>query len=152
MPLEIAVPLAAFLVFFLGRLAFRPGRREEGPEPEEAAARRFIEARIDEHIEFLAGKYLETRTPVADPDGSGEGRDPRERQDVQVDDDISRRFASEIEAFIADVVLEDEALSAMDDVEMKSAIREVVVLNRQYVYDQVLARIRRHIARSDDAG
>ena len=151
MPLEIAVPLAAFLVFFLGRLAFGPGRREQAPEPE-AAAKRFIEARIDEHIELLAGKYLETRPPVADPDGSGEGPDPRERQDAQVEDDISRRFASDIEAFIADVVLEDEALSAMDDVELKSAIREVVVLNRQYVYDQVLARIRRHIARLDDSG
>jgi hypothetical protein len=152
MPLEIAVPLAAFLVFFLGCIAFGRGRREPAPEPEEAAAKRFIEARIDEHVELLAEKYLETRPSVAEPDGSGEDRDPRERQDAEVDDDVSRRFASEIEAFIADVVLEDEALSALDDVELKSAIREVVVLDRQYVYDQVLARIRGHIGRLDDRG
>ncbi len=151
MPLEIAIPLAAFLVFFLGRIVFGRGRREQAPEPE-AAAKRFIETRIDEHVELLAGKYLETRSPVADPDGSGEGRDPRDRPDARVEDDISRRFASEIEAFIADVVLEEEGLSAIDDGELKSAIREVVVLNRQYVYEQVLARIRRHIARLDDSG
>jgi hypothetical protein len=150
MPLEITVPLATFVVFFLGRLAFGRGRHEHELEPD-AAAKRFIEARIDEHVEFLAMKYLQTRPPAGDPETSAGCPDPREQQDAPVEgDDISRWFASEIEAFIARVVLEDERLSAIDDVEIKSAIREVVVLNRQYVYEQVLARVRRHIGRLDD--
>lgn len=123
MPLEVVVPIVAFAVFFLGRLALGP-RREREPDPE-AAARGFIDARIDQHLERLARAYAQPGARSAD-------------------DEVAPGFAAEIESFIGNVVLWD-ALAAVDDDDVSAAVRELVVLDRRYVYDRILTRVRDHL-------
>lgn len=126
MPPEIVVvPAAAFAVFFLGRLALGPALRDHEPDPE-AAARRFIETRIDAHIGRLTRAYSQPGARSTDHD------------------DLTPGFAGEIESFIGNVVLWD-ALSDVDDDGVSTAVRELVVLDRQYVYDQILTRVRDHL-------
>lgn len=131
MPPEIMVALATFVtVFLVARLAMGSGRDGRDFDPE-AEARRFIERRIDEHLDELARRYLETGSePEADP---------------------SPRFGEEIETFIADVVLRDAPV-AVDDEDVLAAVRELVVLERAYVYDQVLARVLSHLPRVEPTG
>ena len=128
MPPEIVVvPAAAFAVFFLGRLVLGPARGDDEPDPE-GVARRFIDSRIDQHIERLTRAYAQPRAKGAHDDG----------------------FAGEIESFIGNVVLLD-ALTAIVDDDVSTAVRELVVLDRQYVYDQILTRVRDHLGAHAEA-
>lgn len=129
MPPEVVVPVAAFALFFLGGLAFRRAQADD-LDPE-AEARRFIDRSIDANVERLARAYLQPGAPGTD-------------------DDLPPGFASEIESFIGNVLLWD-ALSAIDDEDVSAAVREIVVLDRQYVYDGITARVRRHVAQAEGA-
>ncbi len=131
MPPEIVVALGTFVaVLLLARLARGRGRDSRGFDPE-AEAKRFIDARIEAHLDELAQKYLATGSrPEADP---------------------SPRFADEIETFIADVVLRD-APAAVDDLDVLEAVRELVVLERAYLYDRILARVLSHLPRAEQTG
>lgn len=124
MPPEIAVvvPIAAFVVGCLLRFAL--GGRSAGPAGPQEAARRFIDARIDEHIELLAAQHRR-----ASPGGIAEL------------DDVPPRFANDIQAFIAEVLLRD-VVAATGDEEVAGAVRELVVLERGYIYGRIMGRIR----------
>ena len=115
---EIVVPLAAFVVGYLLRLAV--GRRPVGPKE---AARRFIDARIDEHIDVLAAQHRRA--------GAG---------GIDDGDDIPPRFANDIQSFIAEVLLHDVVVATGDD-EVAGAVRELVVLERGYIYGRIMARL-----------
>jgi hypothetical protein len=121
MPLEIVVALAAFVAAcLLRRVAGRRTAAVVGPKEE---ARRFIDARIDEHIDSLAAKHLQ-----ASPGGVGDL------------DDIPPRFANDIQAFIAGALLRDVVVATGDE-DVADAVRELVVLERGYIYGRIIERI-----------
>jgi len=116
------VPLAAFAVFVLARLTLGPGAREREPDPQ-AAARSFVEDRIDRHIERLTRAWLQPGAHSAEDAGTAPA------------------FASEIESFIGNVVLWD-ALSTLKDDALSAAVRELVVLDRPWIDARILARVK----------
>jgi hypothetical protein len=96
-----------------------------GPDPEVAEARQLIGAKIDEYAEDLALRYLEARA-----------------QNVS-EDRASGQFARDIEAFIGTALLRDiEA----EHPGLGPAVREVVTLEREHVYQLVLSRIAAHVS------
>jgi hypothetical protein len=122
---EAAVALATFVIVLL---ALRGWTREE-PEvdldhEDTKAARRFIEAQVEEHIEALAGRYLEAG-------GLESGGD-----------EVPGAFAQDIEHFIATYVTRERA----DTLGLGGAVRCVVTLERERIYALVLARIQGHLA------
>jgi hypothetical protein len=121
---EAAVALATFVIVLL---VLRPWTRQEpevDPDHEDAeAARRYIEAQIEEHIEALAGRYL-----AAGGDESG-------------GDELPGAFAQDIEHFIATCLTRESA----DTLGLGGAVRCVVTLERERIYALVLARIQAHL-------
>lgn len=126
---EIAVSFATFVIVFLllSRLGSpKPTGLEVDPDVE--SARHFIRTKIDAHAEALARQYLEAREQDA-----GGDRGPTS-------------CARAIEAFIGDILLRDIALEHPG---LGPAVREVVTLEREHVYELVLSRIEAHLAERD---
>ena len=118
---EVAVSVATFVVVFLllSRLgSARPTVVEV--DPEVARARELIRAKIDQHADSLAQRYLEAR------------------QQGAVSDGVPVSFARAIEGFIADVLLREIELEQPG---LGPAVREVVTLEREHVYALVLSRV-----------
>ena len=118
---EVAVSLATFVIVFLllSRLvSAKPTGIEVDPDVERA--RRLIKAKIDEHAEALAQRYLE----VCAQDAGG--------------DRVPGSFAREIEGFIGSVLLHDIELEHPG---LGPAVREVVTLEREHIYTLVLSRV-----------
>jgi hypothetical protein len=122
---DIAVSFATFLIVFLVLNRLGGARRPEpGPDPEIVQARALIGTKIDEQIEALAERYLQAHG-----------------QDMGADHAASR-FARHIEAFIGDVLLRDIELEQPG---LGRAMREVVTLERERVYDLVQSRVEAHL-------
>jgi hypothetical protein len=122
---EIAVSLATFLIVFVVLSRLGSARQAEpGPDPEVEQAKQLIKSKVDEHVESLAQRYLETCEQDAG--------------DVQ----SANRFGRDIEAFIGHVLLHDIELEHPG---LGAAVREVVTLEREHIYALVLARIEAHL-------
>ena len=124
MPAELLVASAIVVGVLLALFAGRSGSGNGAAADETALAKRYIDAEIDGHIARLAGRYAE----VAVASGHDE----------------PDRFRIEVELFIAQVLERD--LDEPGAAELRDAVREVLVLEREYVFDRVLARIRAHRA------
>jgi hypothetical protein len=122
---EAAVALVTFVIVLLALSRWMRADTEVAVDDDEdaATARRFIEAKIDEHVEALARLYLE-----AGGDEAG-------------GDEVPGRFAQEIEGFIASILMRDSA----DLIGLSAAVRRVVTFERERIYAQVLSRIRDHL-------
>lgn len=129
---ELIAGALAFLVFFLV-LRVLAGRAAPAAAPhgDSRDAKRYIDGKIDEHIETLADRYVRLQ-----------GEAPR-AGDHRIGED---RFAPEIEAFIGEVLERDEASPHPDRVTMDISVRELLVLDREYVYRQIMDRVRGHLA------
>jgi hypothetical protein len=118
---DVAVPFATFILvlWLLSRLgATTPTGLE--PDPEAELARKFIRAKIDDHAATLAQWYLE----ACEEDRRG--------------DQVPGSFGREIEWFIGNVLLRDVTL---EQPEIAPAVREVVILEREQVYELILSRV-----------
>lgn len=118
---DVAVSLATFLVvlWLLSRRgSTKPPRLEIDPDVKRA--RQFVRTKIDDHAEALAQRYLE----ACEEDRRG--------------DRVPGSFAREIEGFIGDVLLHDVTL---EDPDVAPAVREVVTLERELIYELILARV-----------
>lgn len=122
MPAELLVASGIFAVVLLALLARRSGSDDDVGSDPAALGKRYIDVKIEKHIDALAARYAE-RTAAS-------GREDPER------------FRPEIESFIA-LVLERD-LDESEDAELRDSVREVLVLQREYVYDRVLACIKAH--------
>lgn len=118
---DVAVSLATFVIvlWLLTRLgSTKPTALQV--DPDVARARQFIRTKIDDHAEALAQRYLE----ACEQDRRG--------------DRVPGSFAREIEWFIGNVLLPDAAL---EDPDIAPAVREVVTLERELIYELILARV-----------
>jgi hypothetical protein len=118
---EIAVSGATFLIvlWLLSRLgSVRPTAVEA--DPDVARARDLIRVKIDEHAEALARRYLE----ACERDARG--------------DRVPGSFVREIEGFIGNVLLREIELEHPG---LGPAVREVVTLEREHVYELVFSRV-----------
>jgi hypothetical protein len=122
---EAAVALVTFVIVLLALRRWTRADTEVAVDDDEdaATARRFIEAKIEEHVEALAKLYLE-----AGGDEAGA-------------DEVPGRFAQEIEGFIATILTQDSA----DLIGLRAALRRVVTFERERIYALVLAHIRDHL-------
>lgn len=127
-PPEVVLPAAIFLFLVLIRLALAlPGRpRALEDDVLEAEARRWIDARIEEHVDVLAEAYGETGIR-AEPD------------------ELPPGFAMTVESFIAEVLLRERDSEGFD-VDLAEAVREFVVLHRAELYEGVTTRTREYLA------
>ena len=118
---DVAVSIATFVVVLW--LFSRLGRSRPPPtievDPDVERARQFVRIKVEEHAETLAERYRE----ACEEDLRG--------------DRVPGRFAREIEWFIGNVLLHDVAL---EDPEIAPALRELVTLEREHVYDLILSR------------
>lgn len=114
--------LGIFLV--VGALLILVARgKASGPADPRKDARAFVGGQIDEHLEQLARTYFEA--------GSDRGA-LRPGQD---------RFAQEIERFIGDVL---SRRAERSEPRLRAALRELLVLERDHVYGEVLRRVQAH--------
>jgi len=122
---EAAIALATFVIVLsvLNRWTREDTEVAFDDDDDAAAAKHFIETKIDEHVEALARRYLEA--------GGAEAGG----------DEVPGRFAQDIEGFIATVVTRDSA----DVIGLGAAVRRVVTLEREAIYDLVLARVQAHL-------
>jgi hypothetical protein len=123
---EIAIPLATFLIvlLMLNRIG-SPRQVTVGPDPDVAEARQLIGSKIDEYAEALALRYLEARAQ-----GGSEDR-------------ASSQFARDIEAFIGTALLRD---IEVEHPGLGRAVREVVTLEREHVYELMLSPVEAHVS------
>jgi hypothetical protein len=118
---ELVVSVATFVIVFL--LLSRLGRATPAgleADPDVALARDLIRTKIDEHAEALVQRYLD----ACERDMSG--------------DRVPGSFGREIEGFIGNVLLREIELEQPG---LGPAVREVVTLEREHVYELVLARV-----------
>jgi hypothetical protein len=119
---DVAVPFATFVLvlWLVSRLgaSTKPTGIEVDPDVERA--RQFVRTKIEDHAEALAQRYLDAR----EEDRRG--------------DRVPGSFAREIEWFIGNVLLHDVALERP---ELAPALRELVTLEREQVYDLILSRV-----------
>jgi hypothetical protein len=115
--LALGVILAVFLL-----LLPRPRREADSIDPF-ADARDLIGKEIDAHVEALAEGYL------SGSDGDRPGTD---------------RFSQKVELFIAQVL---ERRAEHSDLDLRDALREILVLERDAVYAQVRRRVEAHLRR-----
>ena len=128
---ELIAGVLAFLVFCLIVRVFTGRAEPAGAVPGDSGnARRYVDGKIDEHLESLAEKYTRAH---GQPPHAGDHR---------TGDD---RFAPEIEAFIGEVLERDDASPHPDGDVMDISVREFLVLEREYVYGQIMERVRRHL-------
>jgi hypothetical protein len=124
MPTELLVASGIVLVVLLALLARRSASANGAASDETALGRRYIDAAIDEHLAALAARYAQIMV--------ASGHDDPER------------FRLEVESFIAQVLQRD--LDEPEAAELRDCVRELLVLEREYVYDRVFARIQAHRA------
>jgi len=124
MPPELLVSSAIAAMLLLALLARRRAAGRLAAADESAPGKRYIEAEIAAHIGALAGRYAEITAAA--------GHDDPER------------FRLEVESFIAEVLERD--LDVPEAAELRDSVREVLVLEREYVYERVFAGIRAHQA------
>jgi hypothetical protein len=124
MPAELLVASGIVVVVLLALLMRRSGSENGAASDETVLGKRYIDAEIDGHIGALAARYAEMTAASGhdDPD----------------------RFRLEVESFIAQVLERD--LDEPEAAELRDSVREVLVLEREYVYDRVFACIRAHRA------
>jgi hypothetical protein len=130
-PELIAGGLAALVFFLVLRLFSGRAAPAAASYGDSGDARRYVDGKIDEHIETLADRYVTLQDQAPRP---GEHRSAEDR------------FAPEIEAFIGEVLERDETSPHPDRVTMDVSVREFLVLEREYVYRQIIDRIRQHLA------
>jgi hypothetical protein len=117
-PPLLVLGLGAFLVVFLLFLALRAPPRPAVARDDLGPARRYIDRQIEAHLDELAR--------CAKHAGTGrEGVDP---------------FAEAVETFIAQILAGVNELAEDDDLDLK--VRELVVLDREYIYARIMARLR----------
>ena len=118
---DVAIAFATFLIvlWLLTRLG---STKPTGlcVDPDVERARQFIRTKIDDHGEALAQRYVE----ACEEDERG--------------DRVPGSFARAIEGFIGNVVLHDVAL---EDPDIAAAVREVVTLEREKIYELILSRV-----------
>jgi hypothetical protein len=117
---DIAIGVATFVIVLW--LLTRPGSGRSARievDPDLERARQYIRAKIDQHTESLAKRYEE----VCEENPRG--------------DRASGLFAREIEWFIGNILLHDVVIETP---EIARALREVVTLEREHVYDLILSR------------
>jgi len=132
MSAELIAGGLAFLVFFLVlRLFAGRAAPAAAPQGDSGEARRYVDGKIDEHIEALADRYAMLQDQKPRP---GEHRSAEDR------------FAPEIEAFIGEVLERDDMSPHPDGVTMDVSVRELLVLEREYVYRQIMDRVRQRTA------
>jgi hypothetical protein len=130
-PELIAGALACLVFFLVLRLFSGHATPAAAPYGDSEDARRYIDGKIDEHLEALADRYVMLRDQAPRP---GEHRSAEDR------------FAPEIEGFIGEVLERDETSPHPDRVTMDISVREFLVLEREYVYRQIMDRVRQHLA------
>jgi hypothetical protein len=131
---ELVAGALAALVFFLILRVFAGRVEPAAAVPSDTRhARLYIDGKIDEHLESLAERYvrLQGEAPHAGDHRTGDDR-----------------FAPEIEAFIGEVLERDHASPHPDGDVMDISVREFLVLEREYVYRQIMERVRQHLAGS----
>lgn len=117
---DVAVSIATFVMVLW--LFTRLGRAKPAPalvDPDVERAREYCRTKIEEHAETLARRYQE----AFEEDRRG--------------DRVPGAFAREIESFIGTVLLHDVAIEAP---ELAPAVRELVTLEREQIYDLILSR------------
>jgi hypothetical protein len=124
MPAELFVASGMLAAVLLALLALTTPSENGAASDETALAKRYIDARIEEHIAALAARYAQITA------ASGH--------------DDSDRFRLEVESFIAQALQRD--LDEPEAAELRDSVREVLVLEREWVYDRVLACVRAHRA------
>jgi hypothetical protein len=119
---DVAVPFATFVLvlWLVSRLGASTKPTGVEVDPDVERARQFVRTKIEEHAEALAQSHLE----ACEEDRRGGG--------------VPGSFAREIEWFIGNVLLRDVAL---EKPELAPAVREVVILEREHVYELILSRI-----------
>jgi hypothetical protein len=118
---DVAVPFATFVVvlWLFSRLgSTKPSALALDPEVE--GARHFIRTKIDDYADTLAQHYLQAC------------------EEDRRSDPVAGSFGREIEWFIGNVLLRDVTLEKPD---IAAAVREVVVLEREHIYELILARV-----------
>jgi hypothetical protein len=124
MPAELLVAsgIVVTLLLLLALLMRGSGAESDAGSDETVLGKRYIDAEIDEHIDGLAARYAEIAEAAGhdDPD----------------------RFRLEVESFIAQVLERD--LDETGAAELRDSVREVLVLEREYVYDRIFASIQAH--------
>jgi hypothetical protein len=120
---EAAVALATFVIMLLALRRWTREPEVDSDREDASAARGFIEAQIDAHIEALAERYLEAG-------GSESGGD-----------ELPGAFAQDIEHFIATYVTRESTEAAG----LGRAVRCVVTLEREKVYASVQSRVQAHL-------
>jgi hypothetical protein len=119
---DVAVSFATFVLvlWLVSRLgaSTKPAGGEVDPDVERA--KQFVRTKIEHHAEALAQRYLD----ACEEDRRG--------------DRVPGSFAREIEWFIGNVLLRDVALERP---ELAPALRELVTLEREQVYDLILSRL-----------
>jgi hypothetical protein len=122
--LALGIVLVVLLLILVAR-----GKAGSAGDPLDDA-RGVIGKQIDEHVEALARQYLEVRS------NQGAHRPGADR------------FGQDIELFIGDVLLRRAERS---EPWLKEALREILVLERDYVYREVLERVEAHLHRPSPA-
>jgi hypothetical protein len=119
---DVAVSFATFVLvlWLVSRLgaSTKPAGVEVDPDVERA--RQFVRTKIEHHAEALAQRYLD----ACEEDRRG--------------DRVSGSFAREIEWFIGNVLLHDVVI---ENPEVAPALRELVTLEREHVYELILSRV-----------
>jgi hypothetical protein len=123
MPAELIIASGMVVAALLALLALRTPSENGAASDEIALAKRYIDAETEKHVAALAARYGEI---------AAAGHDDTER------------FRLEVELFIAQVLERD--LDEPEAAELRDSVREVLVLEREYVYDRILARVRAHQA------
>jgi hypothetical protein len=130
MPLELAVAagtaLLALVLLSTRAIRGRPAAPDMGQEP----AWRFVDGKIAEHIDELVAAWLE--------DGGAAEADRR------------GPFTREIESFIGTVLMR-ACSSTIDDADLRDELRELLVLERERVYERILASIEQRLADTPSA-
>jgi hypothetical protein len=125
MPLELAVAAGSALLALVLVCARALWRGSDTPEVDEGGPWRFVDGKIDEHIEELVAAWREAGSAEA-----AGGCSPLTRQ---------------IESFIGTVLIRACASAAVD-AELRDEVRELLVLEREQVYQRILARIEEKLA------
>ena len=120
---DVAVPFAAFVLvlWLVSRLGASTKPTAVEVDPDVERARQFVRTKIEDHAETLAERYLQ----ACEEDRRG--------------DRAPGSFERDIEWFIGNVLLHDVVL---EKPELGPAVREVVILEREHVYELVLSRVR----------
>jgi hypothetical protein len=125
MPLELAVAAGSALLALVLVCTRALRRGSATPEVDEGAAWRFVDGKAEEHIDELVAAWREAGSAEA-----AGGCSP---------------FTRQIESFIGTVLMR-ACVSAMGDAELRDEVRELLVLEREQVYERILARIEERLA------